>query len=187
MVSKLLIPLTLATSLIAAANSYAADYVIDKKGQHAFVSFKASHLGYSYIVGRFNDFDGTFSHDADNPAASKVEVTINANSIDSNHQKRDDHLRSDDFLDVEKYPTITFASTSYETSGDNNTLNGDLTIHGVTQAVSIDVEHIGEGKDPWGGYRSGFEGNVTVKASDYGLPEWVGDIEVELVVEGIRQ
>ncbi len=165
----------------------AADYIIDKKGQHAFITFKASHLGYSYNVGRFNDFDGKFSHDPDNPEDSKISVVINAASIDTNHAERDKHLRSADFLDVAKYPTITFTSTGYQAGADGDTLKGNLSMHGVTKEVSIATRQIGEGKDPWGGYRSGFEGYITIKASDFGMPDWVGDVSVELIIEGIRQ
>lgn len=71
--------------------------------------------------------------------------------------------------------------------GNSGKLTGDLTIHGVTKKVEIDVKQIGEGKDPWGGYRSGFQGDIMLKASDYGMPDWVGDVEIELIVEGIRQ
>ncbi len=181
--AKYILGAALAASLMTSTAALAVDYVIDKKGQHASVVFKASHLGYSYIMGRFNDFEGKFSHDAGTPGNSKVNVTINSKSIDTNHAARDKHLRSPDFFDVGKYPTITFASTAF--TGD--TLTGNLSIHGVTKAVTIKVRHIGEGKDPWGGYRSGFEGDVTLKAPDFGLPDWIGDIEVLLNVEGIRQ
>ena len=187
MKSKLLLSAAFAASMVMAGAASAADYVIDKKGQHAFVTFKVSHLGYSYIIGRFNDFDGKFSHDADNPGASKAEVTINTKSVDTNHAERDKHLRSGDFLEVDKYPTMTFKSTGYESGASGDTLKGDLTLHGVTKSVAIDIKHIGEGKDPWGGYRSGFQGDVTLKASDYGMPDWVGNIEVELNIEGVRQ
>ena len=165
----------------------AADYIIDKEGQHAFVTFKASHLGYSYIIGRFNDFEGTFSHDVKNPSASKVSVIIDAASIDTNHAERDKHLRGDDFFNVQKYPQITFDSTAYKAREDGDTLKGMFSMHGVTRAIAIDVQQIGEGKDPWGGYRNGFQGNAVLKASDFGMPEWVGDVQVELIVEGIRQ
>ena len=183
MKAKSILGAAMALGFVLSAPLMAADYNIDKKGQHAFVNFKASHLGYSYIIGRFNDFDGKFSHDKANPAASNVSVTINTKSLDTNHAERDKHLRSSDFFDADKYPTITFNSTSF----DGKTLKGDLNLHGVTKNISIDVKHIGEGDDPWGGYRSGFEGSVTLKASDYGMPEWVGDIEVELNIEGVRQ
>ncbi len=171
-----------------AGQVYAADYNIDKKGQHAFVTFKVSHLGYSYIMGRFNNFDGSFKFDANNPSASNTGVTINVDSIDTNHAERDKHLRSADFFNADKYPVITFNSTSYEAgSGGNAVLKGELSIRDVTRPVSIDVKHIGEGKDPWGGYRSGFEGSVAVSSSDYGLPDWVGNIDIYLSIEGVRQ
>ena len=183
MKAKTLFGAILAVGIAISTQAMAADYIVDKKGQHAFITWKASHLGYSYNVGRFNDFDGTFSHDADNPAASKVNIVIQAASIDSNHAERDKHLRSADFFDVAKYPTITFDSTGF----DGKTLKGDLNLHGVTKNIAIDVQHIGEGKDPWGGYRSGFEGNIMIKAADFGMPDWVGDVEVELIIEGIRK
>ena len=117
---------TVITSFLLLASAQAADYKIDKKGQHAFVTFKASHLGYSYIIGRFNDFDGDFSHDASNPGASKVNVTIQAASIDSNHAARDKHLRSDDFFNVDKFPEITFNSTGYKAGSNGDVLSGTL-------------------------------------------------------------
>ena len=164
----------------------AANYNIDIPGQHAFINFKASHLGYSFIVGGFNKFEGKFNHDASNPGASKVNVTIDANSIDTNHAERDKHLRSEDFLDTSKFPTITFESTSYAAGSGGDKLKGNLTMHGVTKAIEIDVKHIGEGKDPWGGYRSGFVGNIMLNAADFGLPDWVGTLDIELNIEGTR-
>jgi len=187
MKSRKMLGLVMAMSIIFSAPLMAADYVIDNKGQHASVFFKASHLGYSYVIGRFNEFEGSFSHDASNPSASNASVTINASSVDTNHAERDKHLRSKEFLEVSKYPTITFVSTGYVAASDGDKLQGDLTFHGVTKAITIDVNQIGEGPDPWNGYRSGFEGNVVLKASDYGLPDWVGNIEVSLIAEGIRQ
>jgi polyisoprenoid-binding protein YceI len=187
MKSRKMLGLVMAMSIIFSTPLMAADYVIDSKGQHASVFFKADHLGYSYVIGRFNDFEGSFSHDAGNPSASKASLTINAKSVDTNHAERDKHLRSEDFLEVSKYPTITFVSTGYATASSGDKLEGNLTIHGVTKAITIDVKHIGEGPDPWNGYRSGFEGNVTLKASDYGMPDWLGNIEISLIAEGIRQ
>ena len=172
--------------VLMTAPAMAANYSIDIPGQHAFITFKASHLGYSFIVGGFNEFDGKFSHDPANPGASEVQVTIQAASIDTNHAERDKHLRSDDFLDVAKHPTITFESTGYQAGANGDKLKGNLTMHGVTREIEIDVRHIGEGKDPWGGYRSGFIGNVMLNAADFGLPEWVGQLDVELNIEGIR-
>ena len=182
MKSKILLGATLAISLLVSAQTMAADYVIDNKG-HASVNFKASHLGYSYVIGRFNDFSGKFNHDPAKPGDSKVNVTIQTKSVDTNHAERDKHLRSADFLEVNKYPVIGFESTSFE----NDKLTGNLSIHGVTKAVTLDVKHVGEGDDPWGSYRSGFEGSVNVKAADFGMPAWVGDVAVTLHVEGVRQ
>ena len=100
-------------------NAFAAEYEIDKKGAHAFINFKIKHLGYSWLTGRFDDFSGSFSYDAKDISASKVAVDINVASINSNHQKRDDHLRSDDFLNVGKYQTAKFVSTKIIDKGDN--------------------------------------------------------------------
>jgi len=179
--------LVLIVAVMSSAPLMAADYIIDKKGQHASINFRVSHLGFSYIIGRFNDFEGSFSHDASNSSASKASVTINAKSVDTNHAERDKHLRGADFLEVSKYPTIIFKSTGYEAGSGGDKLLGDLSLHGVSKAITIDAKQVGEGPDPWGGYRSGFSGSVLLKASDFDLPEWVGEIEVSLNVEGVRQ
>ena len=182
---KLILSSLTIAGMLFATQAMAADYKIDTA--HTFVTFKVSHLGYSFIYGRFNGFEGNFNHDANNPGASKINVTIKAKSIDTNHAERDKDLRSDNFLDVSKYPSITFESTAYMAGLGSDTLKGNVTIFGITKAVAIKVKHVGEGKDPWGGYRSGFQGNVVLSAKDFGLPEWVGDVEVELIVEGVRQ
>ncbi len=166
---------------------FATNYAIDVEGAHASVNFKVGHLGYSFIKGRFNTFDGDFTHDKDNPAASRVSVVIDTTSLDTNHAERDKHLRSSDFLDVSKHPEIRFESTSFKQTGDTAEMTGKLTMMGTTRDVTLDVTHIGEGKDPWGGYRTGFEGTTQIAAADFGLPAWVGDVEIEVHVEGIRQ
>ncbi len=170
----------------------ADEYVIDNKGMHASIQFKISHLGYSWIWGRFNDFNGEFSYDKKNPNASKIDVTINTGSIDSNHAKRDKHLRSEEFLDVEKFPQSRFVSTSF-TMNENGTgvLKGDFTLHGVTKPITIDVKYIGEGNDPWGGYRVGFEGTTRIALADYGILKNLGPASKELdlifSIEGVRK
>jgi polyisoprenoid-binding protein YceI len=183
---------TIAFSLIAMGlfinQAIAEDYVIDAKGAHASVQFKASHLGFSYVIGRFNTFEGTFSYDESDPSISSVNVTIDATSVDTNHAERDKHLRSSDFLETDTHPLITFVSTSVAAGTDDNiAITGDLSIHGITKSVVLNAVHVGKGKDPWGGYRSGFEGATTVAAEDFGLPEWVGEIEITVIAEGIRQ
>ncbi|MEW6765506.1 MAG: YceI family protein [Pseudomonadota bacterium] len=190
-----LMPLLLAASLALAAVPARAElehYVIDTKNAHAFIQFKISHLGYSWVIGRFNTFAGGFSYDPRNPAASKVDVSIDTASIDSNHAERDKHLRSDDFLDVGKYPKASFVSTGYsEGAGGQGQLKGELTLHGVTRPVVIETRMIGHGKDPWGGYRRGFEGTTTLKLKDYGIKKDLGpasqEVELFLSIEGVRQ
>lgn len=167
----------------------AANYKIDIKGAHAFINFKASHLGYSWLTGRFNEFDGEFEFDPQNVNASKITVDINPASIDSNHAERDKHLRSDDFLSVDKFPKSKFVSTKITDLGNNKLkVEGDFTLHGVTKPIVIDAVKIGEGKDPWGGYRAGFSGTTTINVADYDFKSaWVGNVELELHIEGIRQ
>ena len=160
---------------------HADEYIIDKKGMHASIQFKISHLGYSWLWGRFNDFNGTVSYDKNKPDASKVEVTIATSSIDSNHALRDKHLRGEDFLDVDKYPEARFVSTSF-TQGKNEeaVLKGDFTLRGITRTITINVKKIGEGKDPWGGYRIGFEGITRIALADYGITKNLGPATKEL-------
>jgi len=178
------------TTVLAAASSIALaeDYVIDTKDAHAFVQFKASHLGYSYVIGRFNDWEGTFSYDENNPGSASVNVTIDAASVDSNHAERDKHLRSADFFEVETYPTITFNSTEFQEADDGSIIvTGDLNMHGVTKSVQLEGRHVGHGEDPWGGYRRGFEAGVNLDSSEFGFPGWVGNVDITIIVEGIRQ
>ncbi len=170
----------------------AGTYQFDKKGAHQFVMFKISHLGYSWLYGRFNDFNGTFTVDAENPENSKVEATIQTASVDSNHAERDKHLRSDDFLDVDKYPTATFKSTSIEQTGDDTAkITGDFTLHGVTKPVTLDAKMIGYGDDPWGGYRMGLEASTSLKLADFGITKDLGPasetVDIIISVEGIKK
>ena len=137
---------------------HAAEYKIDTAGAHAFVQFKIKHLGYSWLYGRFNDFEGRFNYDPAKPEASTVDVTIKTASVDSNHAERDKHLRGKDFLAVDKYPTATFKSTSFKALGDGKAeLKGTLTLHGVSKPVTIAVTEIGGNriKRLWYRLRSG--------------------------------
>jgi polyisoprenoid-binding protein YceI len=170
----------------------AADYVIDTQGAHASIQFSVSHLGYSFVVGRFNEFSGDFSFDADKVADGKVNVKINTNSVDSNHAERDKHLRSEDFLNTSKFPEASFSSTSIVDKGNNQfVINGDFTLNGVTKPLTIDAVAIGEGKDPWGGYRAGFSGTTTFAMKDFGVKMDLGpasaNVELALIVEGVKQ
>ncbi len=178
--------------LLLALPAVAAEYMIDTKGAHAAIEFRIKHLGYSWLLGRFNRFDGSFSYDEKDPAASRVEVVVDTSSIDSNHAERDKHLRGEDFLDVEKFPTASFFGISYKENADGTAvLTGDLTLHGVTKQIVIDVQHIGSGPDPWGGERRGFSGTTTLTLKDFGIKKDLGpasqELELFLYVEGIRR
>ena len=191
MLKKTFAALALGTALFSAGQAMAADYKIDKEGQHAFIEFRIKHLGYSWLYGRFDDFDGAFTFDEKNPAADKVKVTINTNSVNSNHAERDKHLRSADFLNVAKNPTATFESTGVKAEGKNAEITGNLTLNGVTKPVTIKAELIGQGDDPWGGYRAGFLGTTTLKLKDFNIQRDLGpasqEVELTLSVEGVRQ
>lgn len=179
---------------LLASSVNAASYVVDDndKGAHAAINFKIQHLGYSWLSGRFNNFEGQFNYDEGKLKESSVKITIDTKSVDSNHAERDKHLRSDDFLDVDDYPKATFISTQIEPV-DNQKFNihGKLTLHGVTKNITINAEKIGEGKDPWGGYRAGFSGTTQFKLKDFGITRNLGPasetIYLDLHVEGIRQ
>lgn len=191
MLKKILLGLTAASLLASAGSALAADYKFDKEGQHAFIQFRINHLGYSWIYGGFNDFDGTFTFDESNPAADKVNVTINTNSVDTNHAERDKHIRSADFLNVSKYPQATFTSTEVKKDGDEYDIKGNLTLNGVTKPVTLEAKPIGQGNDPWGNYRAGFEAEGTIRLKDFNITQDLGPAsqEVQLIisVEGVRQ
>lgn len=182
----------LAGILLAATPAQAADYVIDQKGQHAAITFRIQHLGFSWLTGRFDTFSGTFTYDEKDPSKSSVKVEIDPASVNSNHAERDKHLRSDDFLDVAKFPKATFVSTSVTPAGDGKaTITGDLTLHGVTKEVTIDATFVGAGEDPWGGYRAGFTGTTKLTLADFAIKQDLGpsakEVELTLDVEGVRQ
>lgn len=192
MLKKLFATTLLASSLLFAQQASAADYQIDKEGQHAFINFKISHLGYSWLYGTFKDFDGNFSYDPAQPEASQVQVKIKTASIDSNHAERDKHLRAADFLNTSKHPEAHFVSTQVLATGEGTAdITGDLTLNGVTRPVTIKAQFIGAGDDPWGGYRAGFEGTTELKLADFGIKAQLGPaaetVYLTLSVEGVRQ
>lgn len=191
MFKKTVLGLTTAALLMTAGTAAAADYKIDKEGQHAFVQFRIKHLGYSWLYGSFKDFDGSFSYDEADPAKDKVNVTIKTGSVDTNHAERDKHLRSADFLNAAKFPEATFVSTGVTKEGDELKVKGNLTLNGVTKPVELEAKLTGEGKDPWGGYRAGFEAEGKFALKDFNVKSDLGPAsqEVELIisVEGVRQ
>lgn len=182
--SSLLLPLALS---LGATPLFAADYKIDPT--HSFVEFRIQHLGYSWTYGRFNTVTGTFSYDSGNPDASKIALEIDTGSVDTNHAERDKELR-EQWLSVNSFPTASFESTKYTGNDGEGVLEGTLTVNGVGKPISIDVKKVGEGKDPWGGYRAGFTGTTTFMRADWGIPGNLGPkselMEFELSIEGIR-
>ena len=135
---------------------------------HSQVQFVARHMMVSKVRGFFRQLEGMLWID-EAPELSRVEVTIQAASIDTGDATRDEHLRSPDFLDVERYPTITFKSTSVRGTKEKFQVTGDLTIRDITKPITLDVEFGGEGKDPWGGTRASFSAHGKFDRRDYGL------------------
>ena len=188
MIMKTLLAASVALTL--GTSTYAATYKIDNEGAHASVNFEASHLGYSVLTGRFDTFNGSFEYDAANPAAGSVSVEIDMGSVNSNQTKRDNHLRSGDFFDVGNHATGSFVSTGIKVTGDKTAvITGDLTLRGITNPVDLGAQFIGEGDDPWGGYRAGFMGTTTIQLKDYDMGGVIGDAAIKITVhaEGIRQ
>ncbi len=137
---------------------------------HSRIGFVARHAMVTKVRGAFNDFEGTAVLDGDNPANSSASVTIQVHSIDTRQAQRDEHLRSNDFLSMDEYPTITFVSTGASQVDDENfELTGDLTVKGVTKSVTIPFEYQGAAQDPFGNSRVGFEGSVAINREDFGV------------------
>lgn len=170
----------------------AATYTIG--ADHSAVTFKIRHL-FSKTPGNFNQFEGTIEYEPGQPESWKTQAVIQAASIDTNVEKRDNHLRSKEFFDVEKFPTITFKSAKVTDVTDKGAkLHGDLTIHGVTKPVVLDLAIHGVGDDPWGNTRAGFTATTTIDRKEFGIT-WnqpvvgglmLGDeVEITLEVEGL--
>lgn len=165
---------------------------------HSSINFWVRHMMVSKVHGRFTKWAGTIELDETEPAKSRVEVTIDASSIDTKEPQRDDHLRSPDFLKVEKFPKIVFKSTRVVAAEDKRIqVDADLTIRGKTRPVVLDVEYAGRMKDPWGGERAGFSARTSLDRKDFGLT-WnqvleaggvvVGDrVEIDVEVEAVRK
>jgi polyisoprenoid-binding protein YceI len=162
---------------------------------HSTVGFTIRHMMVSKVRGRFGAFEGTITI-AEDPLASSVSATIDAASIDSRDAKRDEHLRSADFLDTERFPTLSFVSRSVKPVADGAyVLAGDLTIRDVTRPVELSLQPAGVATDPWGGTRAGFEASTEISRKDFGL-EWnlaletggfvLGDkVRIDLDVEAV--
>lgn len=183
------IALSATVSLAIPALAQAANYTIDPS--HSFIKFETNHLGFSKLSGRFNKFDGKMTYDpAAGAAGQSIKINIDTTSLDTNWADRDKHLRSGDFFNVEKFKTATFESTGYEGDANGGTLKGKLTFLGVSKDIAFPINKIGEGKDPWGGYRVGFEGTYTMTRKDFGMDYNLGPkaetVDVTLQIEAIK-
>ena len=187
---------TLVPALLLALPAVAQDaYKID--ASHSEVAFKVRHI-LSKTPGRFSKFEGTIVVNAKEAAKSSVDVTIDANSISTDNANRDGHLKSPDFFDTAKFPTLTFKSTSVVDKGNGQLeVTGDFTMHGVTKKITVPVMALGATKDPWGNVRGGWEASFKVNRKDHGivwnkvLDNGAGmlgdDVEISLNFEGVKQ
>ena len=183
------IALSVSLSLTLPILAQAASYTIDPS--HSFVKFETSHLGVSKLSGRFNKIAGKLMFDpAAGDGSQSVEVSIDTNSLDTNWADRDKHLRSGDFFNVEKFTNATFKSTKFSGDASGGTLTGTLTFLGVSKNIKFPITKIGEGKDPWGGYRVGFEGIYKMTRKDFGMDFNLGPaaelVDVTLQIEAIK-
>ena len=167
----------------------AEDYAVDTA--HAGVNFKISHLGLSWIVGRFNEFSGDFTIDADDPSKSTFTLGIKAESVDTNNSKRDEHLRSPDFFNTKQFPVISFKSTDVKAGKDGYQVTGELTLHGVTKPVTFTLAGGKKAEFPPGVQRTGFSTDLTLKRSEFGIDKFspaVGDeVTVAISFEGTKK
>lgn len=171
-------------------------YTIDASHSHA--TFTVRHMMISNVRGEFSQLEGELSYDPAKPEASTVRVSIDAKSINTHEEKRDAHLRSADFLDVEKFPTLSFVSTGVTRTEDGLAVAGELTLHGVTKPVTLAVTELTEEhKDPWGNLRRGAQASAKLKRSDFGLVWNVGlelggvlvgdEVKISLEVELLKK
>jgi polyisoprenoid-binding protein YceI len=179
-----LLGLGAATTTARAADTYNLDLA------HSSMTFMIQHLGISFVHGRFNDFSGSFTIDKEAPAKSAFEMTIKADSIDTNQKKRDEHLRSPEFFDVKKFPVMTFKSTKIEAKDDGYKVTGDFTLHGVTKSISFDLKG-GKTVEAKGMQRTGFATAFILRRADFGisaLPDGIAnDVNIFIGFEGTKK
>jgi polyisoprenoid-binding protein YceI len=142
-------------------------WIIDPS--HSGIHFSIRHMVFAKVRGAFTRWQGTLDFDEADPTRSRVEVRIEAASIDTHEPKRDAHLRSADFFDMEQHPELRFVSTAIEKTGDRCAVTGELSLHGVTRPITLDAEILGAGKDPWGNERMSLSATGSVNRKDFGL------------------
>lgn len=136
---------------------------------HSEVGFKVKHMMFTNVSGRFGTFNGSAETEGDSFENAKIDFEADVTSIDTNNADRDNHLRSGDFFDAEQFPKLTFSATEMKKDGDDYKISGDLTLHGVTKPVTLNVEYGGIAKDPWGNEKAGFSINGKLNRKDFGL------------------
>lgn len=165
-------PLALAAVLFAAAPAFAQPTTWKVDGNHTNVQFKVRHF-FTTVTGQFNEFDGTIVFNEKNPADIKVDATVQAASVFTDNERRDGHLKSEDFFHVEKFPTITFKSTKVTPAGKNKyKITGDFTMRGVTKPVTFDAEFLGSatmGSADKPMAKAGFNATATIQRKDFGM------------------
>ena len=169
-----------------AADTYQVDSV------HSYILFRIKHFDVGYSYGRFNEPAGSFRYDETTPSNNSIELQVNAKDVDTNVAKRDNHLRSPDFFNVENYPLISFKSNSVKKLNDNSfEITGNMNLLGKSRPMTLRVRQTGAGKDPFGNFRRGFQANFTIKRSDFGMDFMMGalsdEVDLTVSVEGIRQ
>ena len=163
------------TATSTAERTITGKYTIDPS--HSQIGFTARHAMVTKVRGTFNEYEGSGYFDAEDPTKSSVELTIKAASIDTRNTDRDNHLRGNDFFDMENHPEIRFVSTQVDELGEDRfRVSGDLTIKGVTKPVSIDFDYTGSATDPFGNQRIGLEGRTTINRKDWGV-SWNAALE----------
>jgi len=179
--------------LLIASLSYAEPDAYRIDDTHSFANWTIRHVA-SKTSGTFGDIKGQILIDREHLSNSSVEAKINMLSVNSNHAKRDEHIKKPEYLDVDKYAEMTFVSTKVEANNNSEgVITGNLTLHGVTKELTFPFKVLGFGADPWGGYRMGIEAHTAIKASDFGFGWGVkpnapvgDDIEIILLIEGVK-
>lgn len=181
--------------VVVATISHAAEWKVDKA--HSSVGFSVTHMVISKVTGKFEDFDGKVNWDGKYLEDGSVEFSVDVASVDTDNEKRDNHLKSDDFFDAEKYPEMTFKSNKITADGNSFSMTGDLTIRDVTREVTFACEFLGTVKDPWGNTRAGFSAITTINRQDFNV-HWSkvietgglvvsNEVEIQLNLEFIEQ
>jgi polyisoprenoid-binding protein YceI len=183
--------LALATLVVALGSATLAADTFTVDPVHSSVSFMTSHAGISYIHGRFNDYSGTFVIDSADPSKSSFSLTVKIDSVDTNNQKRDEHLRAPDYFNAKQFPTMTFQSSQVKPVSDGYEVAGDLTLHGITKPLTLTLKGGKMAEFPKGKQRIGFTTEPVIKRSEFdvkaGIPAIGDEVFVNIAVEAVKE